>query len=203
MKALIPTLIVCLSLTFDPALADEIESRNGDDTFVSGETIVKDIDTPGDTFVAARAATLGGTSLGDLHVTGFDVSVRTEVAEDVYAAGATVEVGAGIGGDLSAVGFTVRTTTAGKTSGNARLMGNTVSIEGPIDGALTAGGQSVILNAPIKGDVRITAKSLSFGEEASVDGMLIYSTKDKITAASIRCSGRTGSLRETGTSRLG
>ena len=181
MKLLPIVLIICLGLGLAPASAEQKERRNGDDTFVSGETIAQDIDTPGDTFVTARAATIGGTSLGDLHITGFSVSVHTAVAEDVYAAGATVDVSADIGGDLSAVGFTVRTSAAGRVSGNARLMGNTVSIESPVDGALTAGGQSVILNAPIRGDVRITAKSLELGPDASVTGILTYSTKDQIT----------------------
>lgn len=166
-------LLVCMPLI---AAAEDMTVQNGDDTFVSGDTVLLDMDSSGDTFVAAEASTLSGTTLGDLHVAGFDVSVRTEVAEDLYAAGATVDVRSKVMGDVSAAGFTVRTSPSAETSGNARLAGNTVTIEGPVDGALSVAGRTVILNAPVRGDVRITAANLSFGEHARVDGVLRYSS---------------------------
>jgi hypothetical protein len=41
-------------------------------------------------------------------------------------------------------------------------------------------GRDVILNAPIKGDARILAQTLSFGPAAIVSGTLTYSTQEKI-----------------------
>lgn len=174
---------LCLVFGLAPhgVVAEDVIVRNGGDTFVGGDTVLMDIDSPGDTFVAAEAATLGGTSLGDLHVSGFDVSVRTDVAQNLYAAGATVEIRGAIAGDTSAMGFTVRTTSSSKTTGNTRLAGNTVTIEGPVQGALSVLGRSVILNAPIQGDVLITAKTLAFGDDAKITGRLTYSTEARVT----------------------
>ena len=181
MYRLIIALCLVFGLASQAAIAEEANVRNGSDTFIGGDTILIELDSSGDTFVGGQAATLGGTSLGDLHVSGFDVSVRTDVAQDLYAAGATVEIRGAVSGDTSAMGFTVRTLSSSKTIGNTRLAGNTVTIEGPVQGALSVLGRSVILNAPIQGDVLITAKTLAFGENAKIEGRLSYSTEARVT----------------------
>lgn len=173
-------LVVLVGLWPLMAIAEDVTVRTGDDTFVGGDTVLRDLDSPGDAFIAAEAVTVSGTALGDLHVAGFDVSVRTEVAQDLYAAGATVDLRAAVGGDTTAMGFTVRTASTAETAGNARLAGNTVTIDGPVDGALSVLGRSVILNAPVRGDVRITAKNLVFGEDALIEGRLTYSVEDRM-----------------------
>ncbi|WP_299692125.1 hypothetical protein [uncultured Tateyamaria sp.] len=162
------------------AFADTVSTRNGDDTFFSGGLISQSIDTKGDTFVAARSARVKGAALGDMHVSGFDVSVDVNVAEDLYAMGATVVVRGTIAEDLSVMAFSARTESSSETAGNARLMGNSVTVEGPVAGALSVMGRDVILNAKITGDVRILAQTLSFGPDAVVSGSLTYSTEEKI-----------------------
>ena len=188
MRAFIPISFIPLFLVLffgvgqlpNGAAAQESTVRNGSDLFVSGDTVLNSIDHNGDVFAAAEAAVVAGTSLGDLHVTGFDVSVGTDVAEDLYAAGANVTLRSNVGGDSSAFAFTLHTTPDARTTGNARLAGNTVTIEGPVEGALMVAGRTVILNAPITGDVRVTANSLTFGENAKVDGVLSYSTPEQV-----------------------
>ncbi|WP_299031509.1 hypothetical protein [uncultured Sulfitobacter sp.] len=81
---------------------------------------------------------------------------------------------------LFVMAILARTESSSKTLGNARLLGNSVTVEGPVAGALAVTGRDVILNSNIEGDVRIPAQTLSFGPEAEIDGTLIYSTKDKI-----------------------
>ncbi len=162
------------------AFADTVSTRNGDDTFFAGGLVSQSIDTGGDTFVAARSARMKGAALGDMHVSGFDVSVDVDVAEDLYAMGATVVIRGAVAEDLSVMAFSARTESSSETAGNARLMGNSVTVEGPVAGALSVIGRDVILNAKITGDVRIAARTLSFGPDTEVAGTLTYSTKDKI-----------------------
>lgn len=162
-------------------LADTVSTRNGDDTFFAGSQVSQAVDTVDDAFMAARSVKVSGVTQGDLHVAGLDVSVSTDVAEDLYAAGGTVVIRGAIAEDLTAAGFSLRTETTSLTRGNARLMGNTVTIEGPIEGALSVMGRDVILNAAIKGDTRILAQTLSFGPDAIVSGTLTYSTEEKMT----------------------
>lgn len=181
MRHLTLALILTLGLAPLPTTAETLTLRNGSDLFLFGDTVLSEMNNQGDAFVAAEAIKLGGTSLGDVHVFGFDVSVGTDIAADLYAAGTNVEIRAKVGSDASAVGFSVRTASTATTDGNMRLVGNTVTIEGPVFGALSVVGRTVILNAPIQGDVRITANTLTFGENAKIDGILTYSTPNRIT----------------------
>ncbi|MGJ5621104.1 hypothetical protein [Sulfitobacter sp. MF3-043] len=160
--------------------AETVSLQNGNDTFFAGGQVSETIDARGDTFLAARSAQVHGATQGDLHVSGFDVSVSADATEDLYAIGANVVIRGAVAEDLSAAGFSVRTEKTSQTEGNARLMGNTVTIEGPITGVLSVMGRDVILNAPIKGDARILAQTLSFGPDAIVSGTLTYSTQEKI-----------------------
>ena len=171
---------VAIGLTVTPAFAEVVTTKTGTDLFIAGDAVLSEVDNQGDVFVASEAATVNGAVLGDMHVAGFDVLVATDVSEDLYAAGSSVELRGKVGGDTTAAAFTLRTAASAETQGNARLGGNTVTIEGPVAGALSVVGRTVILNAPVEGDVRITASSLSFGENALVNGTLYYSSSSRI-----------------------
>ena len=168
---------VCLS---SASWADTVSVRNGSDTFYAGGQVSESVDTVGDTFIGARSVQLLGATQGDLHISGFDVSVSADAAEDLYALGGAVVIRGAIAEDLTAAGFSLRTEPTSETRGNVRLLGNTVTIEGPVAGALSVMGRDVILNAPIKGDARILAQTLSFGPDAVISGTLSYSTKDEV-----------------------
>lgn len=172
---------VAITLVFGGvALADTTSITHGRDTYVAGAQINEAVDSAGDTFLAGRTIQAGGTTSGDLHVSGFDLSINTDTAQDLYAAGAFIEVSGTVAQDLTAAGFSLRTERGATTGGNARLFGNSVTIEGPVEGALMVTGRDVILNAPVTGDARILAQTLTFGPEAVVQGTLTYSTPDSL-----------------------
>ncbi|MDU8912454.1 hypothetical protein [Aestuariicoccus sp. MJ-SS9] len=162
------------------ASAQTMTTQNGTDRFIAGDAVLETYDAPGDVFVAGRSAVARGTASGDLHIAGMDVSVGAATGQDVYAMGMTVVLQGAIGEDLSATGMTLRTEPGAEIGGNARLLGGSVTIEGPIAGALTVTGQDVFLNAPVAGDARILAETLRFGPEARVGGMLRYSSERRI-----------------------
>jgi cytoskeletal protein CcmA (bactofilin family) len=162
------------------SLADTFSTRNGGDTFFAGAQISQAVDAVGDTFMAARSVKVSGTTQGDLHVSGLDVSVNVDALEDLYVMGGSVVIRGAVAEDLTAAGFSLRTESSSHTQGNVRLMGNSVTIEGPIEGALSVMGRDVIVNAAIKGDARILAQTLSFGPDAVVSGTLTYSTEEKM-----------------------
>lgn len=175
-------LVVVAVLCFcSPASAETATVTNGSDTFVSGAQVNEVLDAGGDGFMAGRYVQASGMARGDLHVSGFDVSVSADVAEDLYAAGATVVISGTVTQDLTAAAFTLRTQASSKTGGNARLMGNTVTLNGPVSGAVAILGRDVILNSTIAGDVRITAQTLSFGPDAVISGTLSYAAPEKVT----------------------
>lgn len=171
-------LTLCLGAV---AQADTAELTHGGDTYLAGSVVNEVVEAPGDAFIAARNAVALGSAQGDLHVTGFDVSVSADAAKDLYALGATVVVRGRVAEDLTAAGFSVRTESTSETRGNARLFGNTLTIDGPVAGALMVTGRDVILNAPVAGDARIIASNISFGPKAVVGGTLTYGTEQKMS----------------------
>ena len=177
-RRLLPLVFVFCMAT--PAVSETVTLQNGGDFFVAGPAVTEAVDTAGDTFIAARTANARGASQGDLHVIGVDVSIGADAAADLYAIGGTVAVRGAVAEDLTAAGVSVRTERTSETQGNARLIGNSVTIEGPIGGALTATGTDVILNAPIAGDVRIVAGTVSFGPDAKIGGALFYSAEQEL-----------------------
>lgn len=179
-------IVLAIALMVGAAVAradgSEVSSiTHGGDTYIAGGQVHQAIRSPGDTFVSGRTVEASGEAGQDLHVAGLDLSIGTDVAGDVYAAGMTVVVRGNVGQDLTAAGLSLRTEREAITQGNVRLFGNSVTIEGPIEGALMVTGRDVIVNAAIAGDVRIMAQTLTFGADAVISGALTYSTPDRIT----------------------
>lgn len=171
-------LVTCFAILIGAgvAAAQTVTQTHGGDVFTSGASVTETFSADRDLFVGGRAVTIGGTAGGDAHIGGFDVDVSTRIAEDLYVVGSKVFVRSEIAKDLSAMGLNVQTGATSRTLGNARLMGGTVRIEGTYGGAVSALGGDVYLNAVIKGDTRITADSISFGPDATVQGILTYAT---------------------------
>jgi hypothetical protein len=170
-----------LMLGAAPAWAGPDQQLFGGDMFVSGSGSFAPVTAERDLFASGGAITVQGRVAQDTHVTGFTVDVEADTVGNVYAAGASVTLRAAIGQDLSAAGFTVRTAPTAITQGNARLAGGTVTIDGPVKGALIAAGGEVILNAPVEGDVWLIGQSVSFGPSAKIAGTLRYSAPDAVT----------------------
>ncbi|APX23648.1 MULTISPECIES: hypothetical protein [Salipiger] len=167
--------LVACALTPSPGFGEGSDVTNGSDRYISGSAVMPALDGSGETFAAGATVVLRGRAGGDTHAAGFDVSVEAPVTGDLYAAGGSVTVYAPVSEDLTAAGFSLRTTSEAVVSGNARLAGGVLVLDGPVAGALTASGGEVTLNAAISGDVRLAARTVSFGPEARIDGRLMLS----------------------------
>jgi len=168
-------------LSAAPVIAEQVSREHGGDTYLAGEAVTETLAATGDVFAAGSVVTTTGTTSGDTHVAGYDVAVGTQTGGDLYAAGSSVSIDAAVGDDITAAGFSVRSTTNAVTQGNVRLFGRTLTIEGPVVGALTAFGGAVHLNAPVSGDAWIAAETLSFGPNARIGGNLTLSADDDLS----------------------
>jgi hypothetical protein len=90
-------------------------------------------------------------------------------------------VHAPVGGDLSMMGFSLRTADTAITTGNARMLGSTITIEGPVGGALAATGGEITLNAAVSGDALLQGGEVNFGPKARIAGTLTYSAPEPLT----------------------
>ena len=79
------------------------------------------------------------------------------------------------------MGFSLRTTGTAITKGNARLLGSTITIDGPVGGALTAAGGEITLNAAVTGDALLQGGSITFGSNARIAGSLTYWAPEPVT----------------------
>lgn len=179
---LITTVLALGAASTSAAMADTVTRMNGSDTFIAGSTVSETVDAQRDVFMAGWVAvTAKGAAGGDTHFAGFDLDIETDSAADLYAIGVSVAVRGPVGEDLTASGFTLRTTQTAVTEGNARLMGSSVTIDGPVKGDLSVTASEVVLNAPVGGAALIVAKTITFGPNAKIAGALSYASPDPIS----------------------
>ena len=178
-KSVTATVLAAMVLA-TPLGAQTVSTSNGGDSFTAGSTITQTYDASGDIFTAGEVVTISGQSGGDVHVAGMDLDVGTNAAADLYAAGATVTIRANVADDVTAMGYSIRLSPNASVGGNARLLGRAIVIDAPIAGALTAAAGEVTLNSVVRGDVRITAESISFGPDAQILGQLVYASEEEM-----------------------
>lgn len=170
-----------VAATVSPLSAKAALTTNGTDTFVAASSGLPELQALGDVFASGGAVVTKGRVAGDAHVVGFDLDLEAQVAEDLYAAGASVTLRAPVGGDLSMMGFSLRTADTATTKGNARMLGSTITIDGPVGGALAATGGEITLNAAVAGDALLQGGSITFGPKARITGRLTYSALEPVT----------------------
>ena len=166
--------LVLLSFLPQTAGADPTVLRSGSDTFIASASSLPALDAPGDVFASGANVLLRGRAAGDIHAMGFSVEIDIPAPHDVYAMGGSVTLRAPVDGDATMSAFSLHIAGPARIAGNARLAGGSVVIDGAIDGALTASGGSVALNAVVGGDVLVQTGDLVFGPDARISGRLVY-----------------------------
>ena len=181
MSRFVQTILFSVALAASSlAHADTVTKTNGSDLFVAGKTISETLGAERDVFIAGRAVTAKGTGRGDTHISGFDLNIEADSAADLYAVGMSVAIRGTVGEDLTAAGYTLRTAQTAVTDGNARLLGGSIIIDGPVKGDLSVGASEVVLNAAVGGDAMIAAKTITFGAKAKIAGKLEYAAPETI-----------------------
>lgn len=173
----LPLMLVLVSIAM-PAPAEQLTI--GGDILVAG-TEAGNVPPAGrDLFATGFSVRTSGPVTDDAHLSGFSVTVDNSVGGDLYAAGGHVAVTAPVGGDLSVMGGSLEIAAGTEVQGNARLMGGSVNMAGPVLGAAALSGGDVRLDAPIDGDVWIAAGQLSFGDAARIGGKLTYAAPEPV-----------------------
>ncbi|SPF75317.1 hypothetical protein ALP8811_00304 [Aliiroseovarius pelagivivens] len=162
-------LLLCATLIATPALADEVY-RFGDDAYIAGDNVTLSGDAVDDAFVAGNTVVISAPVTGSAHAGGRSVSISAPVGQSLYAAGMNVNVSAPVGGDAQLLGDTVLVTAP--ISGDLRLGAQRAEITAPVgDDALIA-AEHILLTEVIAGDASFATKSISFGENARIEGTL-------------------------------
>ena len=151
----------------------------GGDLFTAGETGAA-MQAPRDVLAAGTSIVLAGTVAQDTQAAGFTVEVDASTGGDLFAAGFSVTLRGPVAEDLTAAGFSVRTAQGAEVTGNVRLAGARVMVDGPVRGALAAAAGKLTLNAEISGDAVLAGQTIAFGPDARIGGNLTYSAPQRI-----------------------
>ncbi len=155
--------------------------EHGGDIYASGD----DADAPQagarNLFLAGGGVELKQPVERDAHIAGFDVDVEANVGGDLYVAGAIVNLDAAVGGDATVAAFRLRTGSASAIAGNTRAAARTVVLDGTLSGAALVTAERLELNGVVEGDLRFAGRTIAFGPDARVGGILTAQTPHEPT----------------------
>ena len=170
MARVLPILVACL-LAF-PVWAENASTflDFGGDSFRAGRTVSHDRPETDDLFMAGETV-LGQTNVGGTaHLAGREVTMEGDVGGDAYAAGEEITFRGSISGDATLVGREVSVALVG---GDLRVAGSRLRLAGDIGGYAMVAGEDIAFDAAVAGDVSLAAKSVDWGEAASIAGRLV------------------------------
>ncbi len=144
-----------------------------------------DISSPAqkDLVVAGGKVIVATPVLGDAMLAGGTVDVLDEVKGDLRVAGGQVTIAKSVGGDLVVLGGTVTVLPGVVISGDVLALGGTVDMEGTVNGKLTARAGDITVDGAVLGPVSITARTVTFGDRATLGSTLAYSSPQEATVA--------------------
>ncbi len=149
------------------------EPRN-DDVYLAGRGVEVLADVTGDVVAAGRRVEIAAAVGGDAILAAGHVRLGGSVSDDLRAAGREVEINGEIGDHMVAAGRRVTLTQEASVGRFAWLAGDTVFVDGSIDGELKAAGSGVRIAAEIGGDVDVAAEEIDVLPGARIEGDLVW-----------------------------
>ena len=143
------------------------------DLYLGGGAITSSGQVLGDLAALGGTVVVNGSVAVDALVVGGSVSVLGSIGDDLRIAGGNVLIAARIEDDVAVTGGSV--TVAGERIGGDLLAAaGAITVTAPVRGTVHLKGGDVYLNAPVGGDVIVTAERLRLGSAAAIAGSLTY-----------------------------
>ncbi|MDX1811188.1 MAG: hypothetical protein R3240_04525 [Gammaproteobacteria bacterium] len=134
---------------------------------------------------------------GDILVFGGEVEIDSEVSADVMAIGGELVVSGIIGDDVRIAGGNItidgqisdevliaggeiHITPNSQIGGRVQIAGGDIEISGNVAGPLNVVGGKIVLLGKVRGDVELEGGEIEIGENALIEGNLIYRSHDEI-----------------------
>jgi hypothetical protein len=142
---------------------------------IGGDTTVTEPVSGNSVLINSKIEVLAEIS-GSLTATGDTVSIQRAIGKDLFAAGRDVTLAAPVAGNARIISQSVEITPDGKVSGDAALAGQSLHVRGPVGGHLQIGGDDLLIDSVIGGDVDAAGAHLQLGPNARIAGRLRYSS---------------------------
>lgn len=130
---------------------------------------------------------LGGNFEHNVWGMGGTVDLSGNAQRNIRLMGKTVRVKGTVGGNVLALGDTVKVTPEAAIAGSAKLMGNSVILEGTTQGDVSITASRIVtISGIIEGDVKIVAPEIILQRDTRIGGDLTYTaSKELVPAAGI------------------
>ena len=139
-----------------------------------------------DLFISSNSELiLAGTYEGNIWgFSGTETEVNGSCLRNVRLAGQTIRMDGAVQGNLMAMANTISIGTNAVVSGDARLKGTQIIVEGSITGNLDVTAlQTVTISGQIAGNAMVTAPEIILADDARITGNLTYTTSKELIPA--------------------
>ena len=162
------------------------EQAVSDEVWVVANSVQADGSFGNDLFAASGTdMSMNGTYEGNLWAAaGMAATLNGECRRNVRLTGQTLRIGGRIDGNLIAMGNTVIIATNTTIGGNARLIGNSVVMEGMVKGKVSINSaRTLTLGGRMESDVKVVSPDIFFTAGARIDGNLSYTSSQELLPA--------------------
>ena len=208
-ERIVQAIWILAALTAAPASFARVSPFVGADSVVvaSGETRDSDLYVSaravdilgrleGDLIGGAQRFVIDGEVAGDVMVFAQTITVAGRVEDSVRAFVQSASIRGTVDGNLLVCGATIDITETAHITGNVYAFGGVATIAGTIDGNLTFKGGEAIIKADIGRDADVEADAIVFGDDATIRGDFVYSSRKPIEADLDRIVAGTATLEE-------
>jgi cytoskeletal protein CcmA (bactofilin family) len=181
--------VLLISFTATPAMAADFRSGESitipsgdtvnDDLYLSGAEVTIDGLINGDVVVFAQRITINGSVNGNVNAAGTSVLVKGSISKSLRAVGSKVVVSGAVNGDLVAAGDTVVLAKGGSIGRDLITATGSLALEGPVSGNVKGNAGKLTISSSVGGNVDVEVEQLKLDPSASINGILVYKSKDK------------------------
>ncbi len=130
-------------------------------------------------FLGKRLTFDGATKLG-LTAVGEHLIINGSTGNGIMTAAVNTIVNGPVRGNNYFAGKSINISEKSTIDGYVFMAGATLTIDGIVNGNVYAAAGQVLLNGTVNGDVKVYGGRITFGDNAHVNGNLIYGSKEKI-----------------------
>lgn len=168
-----------IQLTFDEdtSLSEDII----DDYFTAGETILFS-GSADDSYLLGKTVNFFGTTKGSMTAIGETIELGGTIGGNLHGAADYLNITGSLNDTAFIAGDKITISKEAFIEGTVLSASRTLHIMGDLNNGLIAGGGEIIIDSPIKGDVKVRVGKLIITERGSIEGDLDYSSNTELSA---------------------
>jgi len=148
------------------------------DNFYADDNISLKKDITSSSFVAGNNVEVTGKNDGISFVAGNNITVKND-RDYLFAAGNTINIDSVTTKDAFVAGSNI--TIDSSSIRDLYVAGQKIVLNSEVSGNAYIGGEEVEINSTIKGNIKIAAETITLGENAKIEGTLLYPKESKLT----------------------